>query len=195
MKNLYSGGVWSVLELPDEPVHSGRGPAFAWRLHVDMASDLRRAQVGGDHKVPDSVRDPDGAGQLAGLAQRGSERLHAGGRVGGLLTSKDWNYLGPELTAELETGEPQKSIEAGNHLGDALVGDAQGARSHLVADTDPRLSHVLELQRPGLAVLQVADELTENPGLVRIGDAAELLLHDRLGEHLRPGDVVQRHLP
>jgi hypothetical protein len=40
-------------------------------------------------------------------------------------------------------------------------------------------------------VLEVADQLTQDPGLVRVRDTAELLLHDRLGQDLRPGQVVQ----
>ena len=56
---------------------------------------------------------------------------------------------------------------------------------------DPGLAHVVELQGAGRAVLEVADQLAQDPRLVGVGDAAELLLHDRLGQHLGPGQVVQ----
>ncbi|MCP3801072.1 hypothetical protein NLX83_17570 [Allokutzneria sp. A3M-2-11 16] len=43
-------------------------------------------------------------------------------------------------------------------------------------------------------MLQVADQLTEDPRLLGIGDAAVLLLHHRLAQQLRPGEVVQGDL-
>ena len=44
-------------------------------------------------------------------------------------------------------------------------------------------------------MLEVPDQLTQDPRLVGIGDPAELLLHDGLGEDLRPREVVQLDLP
>jgi hypothetical protein len=43
-------------------------------------------------------------------------------------------------------------------------------------------------------MLQVADQLAEDPGLIGVGNASVLLLHHRLGQHLAPRVVVQRHL-
>ena len=60
--------------------------------------------------------------------------------------------------------------------GDALVRGAQGAGGDLVPHPDPRLAHVVELQRSGLAVLEVADELAQDPCLVGVGDASDVLL-------------------
>lgn len=42
-------------------------------------------------------------------------------------------------------------------------------------------------------MLQVPNQLSENPGLVRVRDAPVNFLHHRFGEHLRPGHVVQIH--
>lgn len=44
-------------------------------------------------------------------------------------------------------------------------------------------------------MLEVADQFAEYPGLIGVRDAAVLLLHHGLGQHLRPGQVMQRNLP
>jgi len=43
-------------------------------------------------------------------------------------------------------------------------------------------------------MFEIADEFAEDPGLFGIGDAPELLLHHRMGEHFRPRPVMDRHL-
>ena len=43
-------------------------------------------------------------------------------------------------------------------------------------------------------MFQVANQLTEHPCLVRVGNAAVLLLHHRDGQHFGPRQVVERNL-
>ena len=43
-------------------------------------------------------------------------------------------------------------------------------------------------------MLQVTNELTQDPGLLGVGDASVLLLHDRRGEDVGPRPMVQRNL-
>lgn len=43
-------------------------------------------------------------------------------------------------------------------------------------------------------MLEIADELPEDPGLLRIGNATVHLLHDRLGQQLGPREVLKGHL-
>ncbi|MGH9281078.1 MAG: hypothetical protein ACRD12_23695 [Acidimicrobiales bacterium] len=40
-------------------------------------------------------------------------------------------------------------------------------------------------------MLEVADQLIEDPRLIRIGHTAMHLLHNRVGQHLGPGEVVE----
>ena len=47
-ERLDAGGVGGVLQLPHQPVHPGGRAAFLGGVDVDVAGDLRRAQVGGD---------------------------------------------------------------------------------------------------------------------------------------------------
>ena len=153
-----------------------------------------RAQVGGDDEVPDGVGDADGAGELAGAGELLGQGRGAQRGVGQLLAGQDGHDLGAQPSSQAEAGEPQQGVEAGDDSGDALVGGAQGAGGDGVADSRPGLAHVVELEGAAAGVLEVADELAEDPRLVGVGDAAELLLHDGFGQDLGPGQVVQRDL-
>jgi hypothetical protein len=52
------------------------------------------------------------------------------------------------------------------------------------------LHHVLELKGSRARVLEIANELAQNPCLVWISDATVNLLHDGFAEHLRPRQVM-----
>ena len=43
-------------------------------------------------------------------------------------------------------------------------------------------------------MLEIPDQLAQDPRLIRISDTAVGLFHDRVGENLRPRQVVQRDL-
>lgn len=159
-----------------------------------MAGDFGGVQVGGDHELADRVGDADCAGELTGLAQHRCQCLRPQGGVGLLLASQHRDHLGAQLATKAQAGEPQECVEAGDDLGEAPVGCPERSGGRGVPDSDPPFAHVLELEGPGPAVLGVADEFTKDPCLVRVGDAAELLLHHRLGQDLRPRQVAQGYL-
>ena len=192
---LHPGAVGRVLELPDQPVHPGGGAAFAGGVDVDVAGDRARAQVGGDDEVADGVGDADGAGQLpgAGTATAVSAWARTVGSASSLRDSTGTTSV-PSRRPSCRLANRRRASKRATTSAMPLSVARRVPAATCVADADPGLAHVVELQGAGLAVLEVADELAEDPGLVGVGDAAELLLHDRLGEHLGPGQVVQGDL-
>ena len=64
-----------------------------------------------------------------------------------------------------------------------------------LADGHPRSAHVLKFGRTRSGMLQVANELGEDPRLVRITDCLVPLLDQRLGADLAPRQMMQAHLP
>ena len=67
-------------------------------------------------RCADGVGDADGAGQLTPVAGRAAGSAPAVRRPGSasLLAGQDRDDLGAELTAELEAGEAQQGVEAGD---------------------------------------------------------------------------------
>ena len=65
--------------------------------------------------------------------------------------------------------------------GHVRIGLAQGAESRAIANRNPAAAHVVELDDPGSAVGEVADQLAEDVSLVGVLHAAVLLLELRFG--------------
>jgi hypothetical protein len=81
-------------------------------------------------------------------------------------------------------------VEPTGNLCRGGVGGAEGSGNHAVAGLHPCGSHIAELQRARAGMLKVADQLPEDPGLVRVGHTAVFLLHHRLGEHFALRQVM-----
>jgi hypothetical protein len=61
-----------------------------------------------------------------------------------------------------------------------------------LTDRHPLVAHVLEPAGSRRRAVEVGDELTEDPGLIRIGDASVPVLDDRLGQNPPPRKVPER---
>jgi hypothetical protein len=68
--------------------------------------------------------------------------------------------------------ESQQRIERGGNLGGAGIVGPQGSGGDGVSDPHPVCAHVLELKCARPRMLEVADQLAEDPGLIGVRDAA-----------------------
>jgi len=136
-----------------------------------------------------------GDAQGAGKAPVGHQGLGLGGeperRVCCLFAGDVDLDVGTKLPTEAQGGEAEKLFPSGDDLSETLVIRPERARSDGLANRHPSSTHVNEVEGTGLGMLEVANELSEDPGLVRISDPAMDSLLDCDGEYLRPGHVVQ----
>ena len=182
-----------VLELAKQPLDASRRLAFAGRVDVNVTrhlTDDRRSSV--TTSSPSGVGDSDGAGELsrAGRASSSTAALAPSGQRDSLRVSTGTTSV-PSWRPSRRLANRRSASNRATTSTMPLSFGAERASRHRVSDSHPGLAHVLELQGAGLAVLEVADQFPENPRLVRVGDPAKLLLHNGLGEHLSPRDVMQ----
>jgi hypothetical protein len=85
--------------------------------------------------------------------------LRSAGRVSGVLASYRHRDLGTKVPTEFKTDVPQQCIEVGRCLNRLRLGGLN-VPAFATSSGDPALTHVVELQRTGFGVLQVADQLT-----------------------------------
>lgn len=94
----------------------------------------------------------------------------------------------------MKAGVADEGVKRGRHICDSRVVLAQCPTAHVVPDGSPVRSHVVEVEGPRLVVLQVPDELSKYPRLIRVFYPPELLLHDCGGDDPNPGEVVEADL-
>ena len=144
-------------------------------IHVE--GDLARAQVRRDMNSAHRVRDPDGAGQRPrtdeGVAE--SSALRRAGSACCLLPSKCVTSV-PSRRPSCRLAYRSSASKRAATSRRAWIVAAQGAGGDRLPGADPGAAHVIEGQRAGSGVLEVPDQLTEDPRLVGVGDAPVLLL-------------------
>src|SRR4051794_5264434 len=106
-----------------------------------------------------------------------------------LLPRKHRLDLCPELATEAQREGSDERVPSTSDFERRLVVRAQRSRGRRVADRYPRWAHVFEVERARPRVLEVTDQLAENPRLIGVGDPTMLLLHGGLSQHFRPRQV------
>ena len=99
------------------------------------------------------------------------------------------DHLRPEVLAEAKAEVLHELLPAIDDVTDAGVACPDSSVASGVPDLHPSLAHVLEADRAGLLMLEIGDQLSEDPSLVGVLDTPVLVLHDRLGEDPPPGQV------
>jgi hypothetical protein len=121
--------------------------------------------------------------------------LHESVDVGGVYL-----FAGPvngDVAAEV-LGEPEcevfeEVLPAFRDYANFRVGRPKGPLARTIADLHPTLAHVLEAAGAGILVIEVGDQLAQDPGLIGIGDPTEAMLQYRFGDDSPPGQVVHLH--
>ena len=106
----------------------------------------------------------------------------------------DLPHLGADLDAQLERRVPQELVPTLTDLDNGAVSPVEGPLPCTVSHRRPVGAHVGERQRARVGMLEVPDQLVEDPCLLGIVHTAVRVLLDRLGEDHRPRHVVNLHL-
>ena len=90
--------------------------------------------------------------------------------------------------------ETQILLELFPPIDDVLDTGVRGAQCSLtgrVTNRNPMVAHVFKADSARFLMLQVGDQLVENPSLIRVFDAPVLMLQDRLSEDAPPRQVYE----
>lgn len=112
-----------------------------------------------------------------------------------LLLAEPLLHVCTESTGQLHAREREQLVEPRDYTERLLVGSAERLQSNCVPHADPVGAHVVEVPSTGLRILQVPDELRENPRLVGVGDSLVRLLQERLRVDPAPRQVIEVNLP
>jgi hypothetical protein len=100
-----------------------------------------------------------------------------------------------KVLAETERQVLDELVPACRHIANSGISRPERAGSRTVANRDPAFAHVLETACAGALVVEVGDQLAQNPRLIGIADAAMPVLDDGLRDDSPPGEVVERDAP
>ena len=112
----------------------------------------------------------------------------------GLTAGEHRVNIFPDLGAELESREAEQLVPTPDHILDPLGTPGQSLLPGGVSNPDPGLTHVCEIEGTRGRVLEVADQLIEQPGLLGVSDSlVSLDSHGRTDDGA-PREVRDRDL-
>ena len=111
-----------------------------------------------------------------------------------LLARPHRSHVAPEVLAQPEAEVLDELLPAVGDVTNLRIARAKRAVAGAVAYRHPVLAHVTEAAGTRALVVEVGDQLAEDPCLVRVGDAAVAVLDDRLGEDAPPREVDEATL-
>ena len=192
-ESFESDGVRGALELAHQPVDASRAPGPPSGASMSTKQVMRPARRSAMTWIGATACGMRIAPVSSPVVDHAVEqRLGTQCRLRLLPAAEHGQNFRSELSAETQARVAQQRVEPADHLGGGLVCRPKGAGRDRLTDRHPVLAHVLELHGTGARVLQVADQLTEDPRLLGVGDTAVLLLHHGGGQEVGPGPVVQR---
>ena len=103
----------------------------------------------------------------------------------------DLEHIASDIGAELQACEAEKLVPPLGDVCDPVSSPVDGSFASAISNTQPVLAHVVEADGARTWVLEISDELAQNPRLFGIFDSSVDLLHNGCCQNPGPGDVFQ----
>ena len=148
-------------------------------------------KIGADRDWRDGVGDRDGPGERPAVGQFLAQGGRAERRIAGFLATEHRVHVAAEPSSKIKAGVLKKLFPAHGDALRRIVPATQRAFPQRLPQRVPFGPHVGERSRPRFVVLEVADELAENPLLIGILNPDVVVHHERAGQDSGPRQVVQ----
>ena len=184
----------AIAQLPGQPSDTSPSAPVTGRLEYNTRRNKAGPQVGGHGDIGDRVRHTQDPCESAGITKRLDKSPVALSRIIAMGPRYDLLDFGTDLGAQLQRRVPQQLVPTLTDLDHGAISPVEGPLPCAVAHGRPVGTHVGERQRARVRMLEIPDQLVEDPCLLRILHTAMRMLLHRPGQDHRPRHVVNLHL-